>query len=766
MLAGTYTVSASRYLQTIFRVQNPCNINGQIKKYGYVFDFAPDRTLKMVADAVSLSTKAGKTTENQKKLLGEFLNYCPVISISGSEMSDYNVQGMLEQLKKASIDKAVKNGFEDSRLYNDELLKLTDVELKQFDNLKTIVGASKPSKKVNEIDVNNQGLTEEEREKAERAEKKPKAERTPEEQAILDKAKAQKTQRDKAISILRAISIRMPLLIYGAEIDFEKDVKITDLLNDEIIDPKSWDEFMPSKVTKELFKEFIKYYDEDIFIGAARKIRDIAKSAEFLSPTERVVKIANLFKCFKNPDKETVLTPWRVVNMHLGDCLGGYNFLTQDRQDTTDKPVFIDNGEVTQDTLANDNAKILEINSKTGLYPLYVAYSIFKTKCEKYNENDLTEELQERLWQETVENNIFVICKTPMAKQITKRTLVGYKNIKVDSEMEFDAIVGNPPYQLTTAGNDNGAQAKPIYHLFIKQAINLNPHFVSMITPSRWFAGGWGLDEFRKEMLSCNNIRIIHDFKNSSDCFSNVDIKGGISYILYDLKYQGMCKISSHENGNIIESERFLQENGCDVFIRNDNLVSIYHKIKQTKYKPYSSIVSGRSPYGFNTNHYGNVNKINKNDVNYFERKGMTYVPLEKITRNIDTINKYKLFVPKTAEDGKLPGKVIGNVTEAEHNTICSGTYLLVGPFDTKKEMENAKLYMQSKLFRILVAINKITQDAASKVYSIVPIQDFTDKSDINWDESIENIDKQLYQKYDLDENEISFIESMIKPME
>lgn len=306
MLSGTYTVAASRYLQTIFRVQSPCNINGQIKKYGYVFDFAPDRTLKMVAEAVSLSTKAGKTTSDDKKALGEFLNYCPVISYTGSKMEKYNVANMLQQLKKAYIDNAVKSGFEDPKMYNDELLKLTDIELKKFEDLKKIVGASKPSKKINEIDINNQGLTEEEYAEKERIEKKPKKERTLEEEKLLKKYKEQKNQRDKAISILRAISVRMPLLIYGADVNFEDEITMQDLLKEEVVDTPSWNEFMPSGITKEMFKEYIKYYDEDIFIGASRKIRNIVKSAEKLSPTERVIKITELFKCFKTPDKETV----------------------------------------------------------------------------------------------------------------------------------------------------------------------------------------------------------------------------------------------------------------------------------------------------------------------------------------------------------------------------------------------------------------------------------------------------------------------------
>jgi site-specific DNA-methyltransferase (adenine-specific) len=171
---------------------------------------------------------------------------------------------------------------------------------------------------------------------------------------------------------------------------------------------------------------------------------------------------------------------------------------------------------------------------------------------------------------------------------------------------------------------------------------------------------------------------------------------------------------------------------------------------------PFSRIVSGRSPFGLNTNHYGSQQKKNATDINYFERKGFSYMEKSKITKNRDAINKYKLFIAKTAEDGKLPGKVIGNITDGNPGTICSGTYLLVGPFETAEHMNNVKAYMQTKFFRALVSINKITQDAYSKVYEAVPIQDF--RKTYN--------DLDLYKKYDLSDEEIEFIESMIRPMD
>ena len=324
--------------------------------------------------------------------------------------------------------------------------------------------------------------------------------------------------------------------------------------------------------------------------------------------------------------------------------------------------------------------------------------------------------------------------------------------------MKFDVIISNPPYQLNTAGEDNGAQAKPIYQLFVKQAIKLAPRYMVMITPSRWFSGGWGLDDFRNEMINSNHIRVIHDYQNSSDCFSGVEIKGGISYFLYDRDNEGPCEFISHESDKVISSvTRYLHEEGCDILIRYNELISIYRKArKMYPFKAFSSIVSGRSPFGLNTNHYGYPEKKSPSDVIYFERKGFNYIEKSRITKGFDAINKWKLYIAKTAEDGKLPGKVIGNITDGKPGTICSGTYLIVGPFATESEMNNVRSYMQTKFFRALVAANKISQDAYAKVYEGVPMQDFSEP----W------TDEKLYKRYALTDEEIEFIESMIKPMD
>lgn len=514
MLSGSFHTAASSYMQTIFRVQTPATINGRMKEQAYVFDFAPDRTLQVLASVPRMSAKAGKTTDGQRREMGEFLNFCPVIAISGSKMETLNVNRMLEQLKKAYVERVVRNGFEDGALYNDELMRLNEVDVKDFANLKKIIGTTKAMGNSGQIDINDQGLTDEQYEEKTKLEKKPKKELTEEERKRLEELKKKKKVKQDAISILRGISIRMPLMIYGADVDNE-DTQLTIDNFTSLIDPQSWDEFMPQGVTKQHFNHFKKYYDLDIFSAAAKRIRAMARAADRLSVEQRIQRITSIFSSFRNPDKETVLTPWRVVNMHLGDTLGGYNFFNDNYAATIDEPRFIDHGKPTDDVFRSD-AHILEINSKSGLYPLYMAYGIYRARVKESMFAIETVDAEQRLWDKTVAENIFVVCKTPMAKAITQRTLLGFRTGKtnmwapddlinkiknqpdlfikkvknlIGKKVKINAIVGNPPYQVMDGGG-TGSSAQAIYNKFVEVGKCLNPNYLTMIIPSRWMTGG------------------------------------------------------------------------------------------------------------------------------------------------------------------------------------------------------------------------------------------------------------------------------------
>ena len=820
MLSGSYNTAASSYMQTIFRVQTPATINGRVKEQCYVFDFAPDRTLKVLAETAKISAKAGKTSQDDRKTMGDFLNFCPVISIEGSRMDKFDVPRMLEQLKKVYVERVVRNGFEDNSLYNDELLKLDDLELKEFDDLKKIIGQTKAMPKTNQVDINNQGLTGEEYEEKEKLEKKPKKELTEEEKRRLEELKKKTKNREAAISILRGISIRMPLLIYGAELDNE-DEEITIDNFAEKIDPRSWEEFMPKGVSKQKFNAFKKYYDPDIFRAAGKRIRAMAKAADKLSVEERIGRITDIFSTFRNPDKETVLTPWRVVNMHLGDCLGGYCFFDREYEHTIDEPHFIDHGKVTKEVFTLDS-RILEINSKSGLYPLYMAYSIYRSRLKDSTISADTLKEQQAVWDKVVGENIFVVCKTPMAKSITKRTLVGFRKAKVNTRyfedlinqiknkpehfikqvdkfvsertgiknMKFNAIVGNPPYQdLRTSEKtiSNAAFATAIYPYFFDIARKVTSGYISLIMPSRWMTKvGQGISsDWVDELLNSNQFISLTDFLTSSSCFTGVEIKGGICYFLFDRNFKGKCRYKLYDqNSKTHTSHIYLNGLGAGVVIRDAQANNIVARIMEIEgnYFTSSTFRDMVSPKHFfdNDNLLGSnwTGFISQTDSDhpiklYVNKKlsdvGYGWIKPSDVPRNNQAIALHKVFIPKVGGSG-TDAIVLGRPFYGEPMSVCSYTYLVIGYNQESMKLDVFSCdaiikYIYSRFFRYLVSIKKKTQDNARDVFQFVPLQDFTSKSDIDWTKSVAEIDQQLYAKYHLTNEEIAFIEKMIKPM-
>lgn len=813
MLSGSHNTSASAYMQTIFRVQTPATINGKVKEECFVFDFAPDRTLKVIAETAKVSAKAGKTTGEDRKIMGEFLNFCPIIAFDGSRMRDYDVNGMLEQLKKVYIERVVNNGFEDQHLYNrDQLMQLDDVEVEEFNGLKKVIGSTKAMPKSKDIEVNKQGFTEEDYEQIEQAQKKKKKDLSSEENELLERYKEQKKMRDTAVSILRGISIRMPLLIYGADVRNEENELTIDNFTD-LVDDQSWEEFMPQGVDKATFKKFKKYYEPDVFRAAGKRIRALARATDHVTIEERIERITHIFGTFRNPDKETVLTPWRVVNMHLGDCLGGYVFLDENREKTISQPKYVTQGEVTEDVFATDS-HILEINSKSGLYPLYVAYSIFRNRIkEQYPDkepNTLTVEQQQELWDKTVAKNVFVLCKTPMAKSITKRTLVGFRTANVNThyfedmvrqitqrpekfivkikkgqsywkannnnDMKFNAIVGNPPYMEMDGGAQ--ASAKPIYNEFVDIAKKIEPEYISMIMPTRWYSGGKGLDDFRESMIKDKRLAILHDYLNPDQVFPKTNIRGGICYFLWGKGYGQngeLTRVVTHRGGEEPTSVmRSLDGGQSDIFIRHNAALEIIEKIKElSNFESFESHVSSAKAFGFRT-YFINDERFRQSDeglkhpIKCYGRGGsIGFVNKDEIPTNKKWIGAWKVYVPESNNIGTELNDDNQNSFVGSPDTICTETFLVIGAKLALNEIsaKNLALFLRTKFARFLHSIMKTSQHGTAKTYKFVPVQDFTPNSDIDWTKSISEIDQQLYRKYHLSAEEVAFIESMIKPM-
>ena len=358
----------------------------------------------------------------------------------------------------------------------------------------------------------------------------------------------------------------------------------------------------------------------------------------------------------------------------------------------------------------------------------------------------------------------------------TNRTLI-FKELTGDNKMKFDYIIGNPPYMVMDGGAQ--ASASPVYQYFSQEA-KKNSRISCLIQPSRWMTGGKGLDEYRRQMLDDKSIKILVDYADSNKIFNGVDIKGGVCVYLRDSNYSGMCECHRIDaNGETI-SKRYLSEKGEDIFIRYNELVSVKNKVISNSSNFVSKIVSARKPYAFAAETMRNASKYELPEFDNEPTKGCykilglidghnrgwKYLPKDyPIPRRDLGLNKYKVFIAEAYGCGEM-GEQMSTPVLSTPGELCTETFLQIGPFDTKEEARNMISYIKTKFFRALVGIKKQTQHTTQKVYQYVPLQDFTSKSDIDWSKSIPEIDKQLYKKYDLSNEEIDFIERNVKEME
>lgn len=845
---------AATYMQTIFRVQSPYKTpDGKIKKECYVFDFAPDRTLKIVAETAKFSSMATakekkkqegdeeKTQEmRDKETVRDFIELCPVLSMDGGKMSPMDVNDIYKQLENVFIDRLVRKGFDDPCLYNQDELNKVNPEI--INHIGENGGKAPDEKRKDAKDtVDLSHMTDEQRAEWEEKirQKKAEAKKKTEEKlkkdekfkaqweamsdeeredwlkaeaeriARREKAKEEREEFKKRMTNIRGIALRIPLLMYGgADAGDPKDELTVDNFTRKIKD-ESWTEFMPKGISKEDFNKIRKCFNATRFEEAGKKYRALTREADFMHIDERVRQITEIFSYFRNPDKETVLTPWRVVNMHMSDTIGGwcwYDETFDEKTGVLDTPRYVDQGDVTRQLFDNVDlagevqTKILEINSKTGLYPLYVTYSLFRRRLDEYikaeciDKETVSVQEEQVVWDDIVKDNMYVICNTPMAVGITRRTLFGFrqvdqkaniKNVQLieraskdqeglvrelksvgfwkgnssKQEMKFNAVVGNPPYQLTNE-SDNQNRNAPIYHKFIQLAITLDTNYVSMITPARWYFNNILLGDFSKKFVNDTHIAYLHDFQEASKIFPNVEIKSGVCYFLWNKNYDGECTIESGYGIETTVAKRYLKSEFDDGFIRYNNALSIIKKVHSMNEPSFATIVSPQNPFGFNTAVKGSPNRTENSVI--IISKGKTdlkeqFIDRDSVNLHSEWIDQIKILTSKAAEDGILPGKVISKLYIADSGKCCNGTYMVIGPFGHDVEKCNNVLsYIRTKFFRFLVGMKKPTQDLKDKTFSLVPLQDFSHR----W------TDEDLYEKYGLDLFEREYIESLIKPMD
>ena len=717
-----------------------------------------------------------------------------------------------------------------------------------------------------------------------------------------DEAKKKRDEENKEkrarMSVLRGVAIRIPLLVYGAEINDEagEEITIDNFASEEIVDQASWEEFMPKGFTKETFNILKDCFDRSIFTGAAKRIRQMVKEADNLNTEDRIAKIATIFSYFHNPDKETVLTPWRVVNMHMSDTIGGWCFWDEDfvapyteenkygENINAARPVGVtvdDNNqlhftnEVTMDIFGDYNARILEINSKTGLYPLYMAYSLFKgAKEPNYRNVKLTGERGTsqnaeqyyrqagndlEIWKDVLQDNIFVVCRTKMAVSITKRTLAGFrKDIRMNircyehdvpvtdlvsagvlkaadehvtkegktyfyndheslecdminvlrakpelfqndivrgkdfwhvynsipksenediNNMKFKAIVGNPPYQI----EGESTRKTPIYNLFYDTAFELSP-LVTFITPGRFlFKAGQTPMEWMEKMLSDTHFKVVDYFQKSSDVFPTVDIKGGVAIGLRNANKEFgaigffsdypelksiMAKVFANPSFQFGQFASLVSSQGIYRF--SEKALSEFPRIYEVQGKGTASKIT--------SNAFENLSEIFVNTEKECKGEGVQIIGRIKGSRETkwvnasylqpcEYLNYYNVLVPEANGTGAI-GEVLSTPVIGVPVIGHTDTFLSIGKFADAQEASACLNYVKTKFARCLLGTLKATQHNPRDTWANVPLQNFTAISDIDWTQSIADIDKQLYRKYKLDEDEIEFIEKMIKPMD
>ena len=325
------------------------------------------------------------------------------------------------------------------------------------------------------------------------------------------------------------------------------------------------------------------------------------------------------------------------------------------------------------------------------------------------------------------------------------------------SDMKFDVVIGNPPYQIADGGGGKGTSASPLYHLFVNQAFRLKPRYVAMIIPSRWFSGGKGLDTFREQMLSSTNFRNLVDFTNALEVFPGTQIKGGVCYFLWDKNYEGPCEVTQIEDG--LRSEpisRYLNEHG-DVFIRFNEATPILEKVKQKESNFHDITVSSRKPFGILSNFKDYKDKEFKGAIQLYGVDGVKWIDKKYVVTNKDWIESWKTLVPKAGpgNDG-YPHRILGVPIVAPPGSCATETYLVAGIFDSKAEAENFAEYLKSRFARFMIALVKNTQNLTKGGFRFLPVLDYTRK----WN------DQSLYKYFGIDEGEQKFIDSIVKPMD
>lgn len=594
--------------------------------------------------------------------------------------------------------------------------------------------------------------------------------------------KVQKTKEDEIRDRLRSFTRTIPMFIMAND---SKDEITIDNFDLEIDD----NDFLElTSITKEEFHKLRDGFDYEEdgerkrFQGVFNKYRFNASIAEFRLKKDQLANYftaeEDIFELIPNQKTNQIFTPKKVVQMMINQL------------EEHDPTLF-----------TRTDSTFIDLYMKSGMYITEIVKKLFNNTREHYNSD-------EDCLKHILENQVYGLAPTPILQGITQSYIFGFdvenkisrnnfvqhditpeakegkakqklqELFNLKENMKFDAVVGNPPYQ----ESDGGAQAsaKPIYNYFVESAKQINTRLINLIMPTRWYAGGKGLDDFRKQMLDDKNIAEIHDFQNPSIIFPSTNIRGGVCFVIWDNDYNNekdLVRVVSYGDSLAEKKElkRNLKVGDEDIFIRHIESLEIVNKIKSIKeFISFENYVSSLRPFGFrgyftkDENFRDSISGLKKPVICYGKGRQIGYLEREEIAKNQEWVDKFKVYIARANNIGTELNDDNLNAYIGKPNTICTESYLVIGANLNlgDNSAKNLIQYLTTKFARFLHSVGKASQDATSKTFKFVPLQDFTENSDIDWSKSISEIDQQLYKKYGLSQEEIDFIERMIKPME
>lgn len=744
MLYFKDTSSPQEYDQAIFRLQNQYiktykEPNGDVVKYNMkpqtlLVDFNPNRMFQIQEQKSQIYNVNIESNGNSKleERIRQELQISPIIVVNSNKIVEITPTDILNEVRKYSSSRSV---------FDEATTIAIDLDLLKYEAIKAEIEkqakiGSKQGLQIEAVSGDGEDLDIEDENVDENSQ---------------NKQKSKESKKDDTIDYKGQFAMYYARILFFAFLTDSKVKSLEEIITE--IEKSSDNQRIATNLNLHLsiLKPFQKHINPFVLSELDYKIHNINSLANdtTLTPIQRA---SNAMKKFSRLGDSEIVTPELVTDMIM-DILPAKNI--------------------------NDNTKFLDIASKQGEF----VYAVYKKYGKEKADNFYSIPTSKTAYEFTRKvYSLLDLDINHIEQNYTSYDLIGENKMITDNQLsingdklDFNIVVGNPPYQESDGGA--GASAKPIYNEFVGISKELIPTNIALIMPTRWYAGGKGLDEFRDQMLSDAQVSQLHDFLKPEVIFPEINLRGGICYLLWDKEHNNNpTQVFTYKNDlkPKIDSRKLRTEDS-DIFIRHGIAIEILKKINShPKFKSFEKYISSRRPFNIDANivkneKFRNSKKGLENPVVcYGKGKQVGYLERDEISKNIDWIDKYKVFTPRANNIGTELNDDNLNTFIGKPNTICTESYIVVGVKLNLDETSASNLckYFTTKFARFQHSVGKASQDATSKTYKFVPLQDFTISSDINWDASIKEIDKKLYEKYSLSQEEIDFIETMIKPMD